>query len=191
MKVDRVVKYEAELDGDFAHWLTTVPGGEKIQDCIQCGTCSGTCPLSIYMDLTPRRLIAMSRAGFKEEVLQSFTIWLCTSCYSCTVRCPMNIKMTDLMYILKQRAIAEKVYPKRFPIPVLSKEFFRMVGRTGRNTESRLLVRLALKTNPLRLLGMAPLGLRLLKAGRIGIKGESIKGRKELKTILKTMREEA
>ena len=190
MKVNRVVKYEAELDEDFARWISSVPGGEKIKDCIQCGTCSGSCPLSIYMDYSPRKLINMARAGFKEEVLSSFSIWLCASCYSCTCNCPMDIKVTDLMYILRQKAIEENVHPKRFPTPVLSKEFFQMIAHNGRSSETYLLINLILKTNPLKFLGLAPLGLKLLKTGRLSLKKESIKSIKELNTILSAMEEE-
>ncbi|HZP02835.1 MAG TPA: 4Fe-4S dicluster domain-containing protein, partial [Terriglobia bacterium] len=86
--VKQMVKYEVERDPDFARWVTGVIGGERIRNCIQCGLCSASCPLSPYMDYTPRRLIHMAREGFKRDVLQSFTIWLCTSCYSCTVECP-------------------------------------------------------------------------------------------------------
>ena len=42
------------------------------------------------------------------------------------------------MYELKQRAIKEKVYPKRFPIPVLAQEFTKMVHDYGRITETWL-----------------------------------------------------
>ena len=147
-QVRRRIKYEAELDPGFAREIAATPGGEKLFSCIQCGTCSGTCPVSIYMDQTPRKIVAMTREGFKDEVLHSFTIWLCASCYACTVECPKQIKITDLMYALKQKAIKERVYPKRFPIPVLAREFFSVVLRRGRNTESWLLVRLFLKTNP-------------------------------------------
>lgn len=190
MKIKRIVKYEAELDSHFADWITSVPGGEKIRDCIQCGSCSGSCPLSVYMDYTPRSLIHMARAGFKDEVLKSFTIWLCASCYACTDVCPMNIKMTDLMYILKRKAIEEKVYPKRFPIPVLSREFFECVIRNGRITESRVLINLVLKTNPLKFITMAPLGMKLFTHGRLGLKKESIKARDQLKVIMSAMNEE-
>ena len=85
MKFKREIKYESELDKDFAHWITSLPAGEKMKECIQCGTCSGSCPVSVYMDYTPREIIAMARMGFKEEVLKSYTIWLCASCYACTV----------------------------------------------------------------------------------------------------------
>ena len=43
--------------------------GESLKSCIQCGTCSGTCPVVEFMDQTPRRLIGMINADMKEEVL--------------------------------------------------------------------------------------------------------------------------
>jgi len=48
---------------DFIGELLTVPGGEGLQDCIQCGTCSGSCPVSYFMDNPPRKLFALARAG--------------------------------------------------------------------------------------------------------------------------------
>ena len=65
----RKVAYEEDLDPEFAKQVMAIPGGEHISKCIQCGTCTGSCPLSVYMDYTPRRIIAMTRAGFKKEVL--------------------------------------------------------------------------------------------------------------------------
>ncbi len=50
MEVKSAVKYEADLDRDFVRWLTSTPLGEKVRQCIQCGACSGSCPMSIYMD---------------------------------------------------------------------------------------------------------------------------------------------
>jgi len=123
MDITRRVRYEAERVHGFGGEIMAVPGCEGLFSCIQCGTCSGTCPLSVYMEHSPRQIMALVRAGFKDEVLQSNSIWLCASCYSCTVECPREIRITDIMYALKQRAIQEGVYPKRFPIPVLAKEF--------------------------------------------------------------------
>jgi len=191
MEIKRVVKYENELDKGFAAEIASIQGGEKLWSCIQCGTCSGICPMSIYMDYTPRRLIAMTRAGFRDEVLNSFTIWLCASCYACTVQCPAGIKITDIMYALKRKAIKEGIYPKRFPIPVLAREFYDMVKGYGRSTESWLATKLALKTDRSKLFKMMPLGLKLLRKGRMGFKKESIRGKKQLETILNALEEEA
>jgi heterodisulfide reductase subunit C len=180
MVIQQTIKYDAERDRDFSRQIMARPGGEKLFGCIQCGTCSATCPVSIYMDYTPRQLMALTRAGFKKEVLSSLTVWLCASCYACSVDCPKEIKITDIMYALKRRAIQEGVYPKRFPIPVLAREFFRMVRTRGRVTESQLVLRLYLLTNWLALVRMWRLGLNLMRTGRFSLKSEKMKNREAL-----------
>lgn len=186
-KGQRKIKYEEELDPNFAKEISEKYGGKNLHQCIQCGTCSSSCPVTLYMDFTPRRLVAMARAGFKEEVLQSKTIWLCASCYNCTVVCPKEIKITELMYAFKQKAIDEKVYPSRFPIPVLAKEFFHNVKRWGRSNEGLLITMLFLKTNPFKLLRQSILGLKLYRKGRMVPRIESIKKMDELTPILEAV----
>jgi len=183
----RKIRYESELDPAFASEIASIPGGEQLYSCIQCGTCSGMCPMTPYMDYTPRQIIAMIRAGFKGDVLSSYTTWLCASCYSCAVECPKEIKITDLMYAAKRLAIRGKIYPKRFPIPVLASEFFKNVENSGRNSEGRLILKLFLKTKPFKLFNQASLGLKLLLRGRFSMKKESIKQTGELRKILKTL----
>jgi heterodisulfide reductase subunit C len=136
------------------------------------------------MDFSPRRVIAMTREGFKHEVLSSFMIWLCSSCYSCTVECPKGIKITDVMYALKREAIRERIYPKRFPIPVLARTFFKSVQRYGRSAEGQVIVELYLRTNPLQLVRMMTLGMRLWLRGRMSIASDAIRGRRELQKLL-------
>ena len=182
-------RYAEDVNPAFPAEIMAKPGGEALRDCIQCGTCSGACPLSVHMDLTPRRVIALTRAGLERDVLESATPWMCASCYECQVRCPRGIKVTDVMYALKRRAIEKGMYPKRFPIPVLAKAFYHMVATHGRNSESRLVIALALRTNPLSLLKMAPIGIKLMKTGRMVFRQERIMVPKELKTILDAMEE--
>jgi ferredoxin len=57
------IQFESELDPGFADEIASIPGGEKLFSCIQCGTCSGMCPLSPCMDHTPRQIIAMIRGS--------------------------------------------------------------------------------------------------------------------------------
>lgn len=182
--IRRWIKFESELDPDFRQKITQSAYGEKLFSCIQCGTCSATCPVSHYMDFTPRRIIAMVREGFKEDVLNCVTIWLCASCYACTVDCPRKIKITEVMYALKREAIAAGVYPKRMALPILSQEFFNEVKEEGKNSEGRVLLKLYLKTRPLDLLKFARLGLRLFLSGRMSLKGDRIKDRAGLKRLL-------
>ncbi len=192
MEIQRKVKYEEELDRNFADEIKKMSRCHEIDDCIQCGTCSSSCPMAVYMDYPPRKIIAMIKNGFREEALRSFTIWLCPSCYTCQVRCPAKIKITDVMYALKRKAIEEKIYPSRFSIPVLAKEMHRLIAKYGRNSELWLVVNMYLKSRkPLGLLKMAPLGLSMMKTGRMSLRKEKIKNRKQLRTLLKTVKEEA
>ena len=187
MPLEQKVKYESDCDREFAKWVTSQTGGENLRHCIQCGICSATCPLSLYMDYTPRRLINLAREGFKKEVLSSFTIWLCASCYACRVECPKQIQVTDIMYLLKRKAIEEGVYPRRFPIPVLSREFGRMIFMFGRINETLLVTDLFLRTNWFRFLSMIGLGFNLTRTGRMSLLPDSIKRRDELRKIMESI----
>ena len=184
MEIKRTIKYDADRVKGFGVDVMHVPGCGQLKDCIQCGTCSGVCPLSIYMDYTPRQIMALARADFKNEVLRSHTIWLCASCYACTVECPREIRITDIMYELKQRAIHEGIYPKRFPIPVLAREFSEMVKKNGRITEMLLVMKLFLKTNPLAAMGNWRMGIDLMKTGRFSLTTEKIKKRGDIARML-------
>ena len=186
VKIEQGIKYESERDPDFATSLLSKRGCENLLACIQCGTCSGVCPLSHYMDYTPRRVIHLSREGFHEDVLQSLTIWLCSSCYSCTVECPRKIHITDVMYALKRDAIEHGYYPKRFPIPVLANEFFKMVVSRGRTNETQLAMRMFLRSNWWELFRGWKLGLKLLLRGRLGLfEHKKIRHQQDLAEMLK------
>ena len=190
MEITRKVKYEEELDSQFLGQIKKLSGCDEIDQCIQCGTCSSSCPMSVYMDYPPRKIMAMIKNGFKDEALRSFTVWLCSSCYTCQVRCPAKIKITDVMYALKRLAIQEKTYPPRFSIPVLDKEMSKMIASNGRSSEIWLIVNLYLKSRrPWAMLKMAPLGLKLMKTGRMSLKKEHIKDRKQLRSVVKAVKE--
>jgi len=192
MEIHRKVKYEEELDKNFLEEIKQISRCKEIDRCIQCGTCSSSCPMAVYMDYPPRKIMALIKNGFKEEALRSFTIWLCPSCYTCQVRCPSKIKITDVMYALKRKAIEEKIYPTRFSIPVLAKEMHNHISKYGRNSELWLVVSMYLKSrNPLGLLKMAPIGLKMLRAGRMSLKKEKIKNKKQLQSLLKAVKEGA
>src|SRR5512136_2786991 len=83
-----MTRSEAELRQMFLKQVEVIPGGERIKRCIQCGTCTGSCPVSHAMDISPRQIIALFRAGEIETIMKSRSIWICASCYACTTRCP-------------------------------------------------------------------------------------------------------
>jgi quinone-modifying oxidoreductase subunit QmoC len=181
-------KQESELRTAFLEQVDLIPDGNRIKQCIQCGTCTGSCPVSYAMDITPRKVIALFRAGEVGTVLRSRTIWICASCYACTVRCPAAIKITDIMYAFKRIAMQQKIYPKHFPIHALSSSFVRIVDRFGRNHEVKLLLNYGLKTNPFKLVSSIPMGWRLWSKGRVPLKSERIRDRRGLSGIIARVR---
>jgi heterodisulfide reductase subunit C len=155
----------------------------ELLECIQCGTCSASCPTAYAMDYTPRRIIAALRAGELEKVLRSNTPWLCASCYYCTVRCPAGIQFTDLMYELKRMAVRRGLYPRGSP--ALYKAFVSTVDRYGRSAETELMIRYYLsRLNPLGLLKLAPFGLKMMLRRRFPLLPHRIKGRGDLSRML-------
>jgi len=178
-------KKESELRASFLRQVELIPGGLKIKQCIQCGTCTGSCPVSYAMEITPRKVIALFRAGEIETILRSNTVWLCASCYACTVRCPAGIKITDIMYAFKRIALEKRMYPKRFNVQSLSSSFVDIVNKRGRNHEVRLLMNYGIRTGIARLLSSAPLGMRLRSKGRMPWTTSRIKNIKQLSGIIK------
>jgi heterodisulfide reductase subunit C len=140
------------------------------------------------MDHTPRALFAMIRAGMREEVLSSNTPWMCVSCYHCVVRCPQDVHITDVMYTLKGMAIRTKLY-KDSTAPDFSMTFVDMVESYGRSFEFGLATRHYLKHFPMRLPGMAPMGLGMLSKHRMGMTPKRIEGMDQLKAILDRAKE--
>jgi len=170
----------------FVEELSNIPGGEGIKLCIQCGTCSASCPNASKMDYTPRQLIAMARAGMENEVLSSHAPWLCLSCYLCTVRCPRGIKPTDLMHSFECMAVRRNISSGRTYTPKMYRSFTDFVYSLGNVPEMSFMVWYYLLTNPLRSLKMLPQALSLFKRGRLSIKAKRMKPEAEaqLKKIL-------
>lgn len=81
--------------------------GEKIDLCFQCGACSSGCPLTEEMDLLPSTVIRYAQLGMG-EVLDSKTIWICSTCFNCEVRCPRGIDIANVMEALRQMVLRTK-----------------------------------------------------------------------------------
>jgi heterodisulfide reductase subunit C len=163
-------------------------GVSRLEMCIQCGTCGGSCPSAADMDHTPRQLFAMVRAGMRDAVLRSNTPWFCVSCYHCVVRCPQDVQIADVMYTLKSLAVREG-YTDNATASDFSQTFVGFVEEYGRSFEFGLATRHYLSHFPLRLPGMAPMGLGLLNRGRMDIRPRRISGIDQLKAILTRAKE--
>lgn len=107
--------------------LFETPEGKQVLSCIQCATCSGTCPYAEYMEYPPRKIIAMISAGLIDEVLRSDSLLRCVACYACWVKCPRGIQLTTvLLPILK-----EKVFENLEEVPKELQTTFQNLLRYG------------------------------------------------------------
>ena len=96
------------LDQRFKYDVAAHPGGGNIKLCFACGTCTAGCPVSEVDDeYNPRKIIRQVLLGMRKQVLSSPVIWRCVQCYSCTAKCPQDVKFRDVMKALREMAAAE------------------------------------------------------------------------------------
>ena len=76
--------------------------GQNLLACYQCGKCSAGCPAVSEMDILPNQIIRFAQLGFKDELLESRTIWICESCFMCNARCPKGINIAEVIEALRQ-----------------------------------------------------------------------------------------
>ncbi len=145
------------------------PIQERVSACIQCGTCTGSCPNAFAMDLTPRQLWRMVTLGEKEKIFASKTFILCSACYYCSLRCPRGLPLTEAMAALKQVAAAHDMKPYRRSVRFY-KSFINSVRRHGRvhEMEFMTLYFLSMK-NPFLPLKFTPLGMRLMGKRKVSV----------------------
>jgi heterodisulfide reductase subunit C len=178
----RYMKKEAILSGSrdpgFRDLVFKTPGGEKIPTCMQCGTCAGSCPVSHEMDYTPREIVRMVQLGLKKEVLSSNAIWICTTCFSCSVRCPRGIHPTELMETLKPMAIAEGIKNKNTRFEDV---FSEVVRKNGRASEFLLVSKYSFLEPGV--IKQALFGLSLIFKGKMPLSIDKMENARELNAI--------
>lgn len=82
--------------------------GEPIGMCDQCGVCSGSCPFTEEMELTPSNVMRKAQLGLV-EVMEANTIWICASCYNCMARCPRGLDLSKVMEALRQISLRRAI----------------------------------------------------------------------------------
>ncbi len=179
---------EVEMNVEEGHW---------VKMCMQCGVCSGSCPLGTHWEHPPQKIFQMIRAGQREAVLTSDSMWMCTSCYNCMARCPRKLPITHIMHGLAHYAKRLGLSPKYQPTERFSQMFWDNLMQTGRVNELRLGVRLyfingfveGIKTA----LKMLPIGLGMMRTRRANplelLSGHGVKDVKGFHAIMKKAQE--
>jgi len=160
-----------------------VEEGEWVKMCMQCGVCSGSCPLGKFWDHPPQEIFMMIRAGKRDQVLESESMWMCTSCYSCISRCPRGLPITHIMHGLAHYAKRLGIAPKGQPTLKFSQLYWDNLVKKGRVNELKLGMSLyfmngfgeGVKTA----LKMKDIGMGMMKAKRMSpvemVGGHSVK----------------
>jgi heterodisulfide reductase subunit C len=142
---------------------------QMMRACIQCGTCSASCPNAGAMDMTPRRVWRCVQMDSFEEIFTSQTFTLCSSCYYCSLRCPRGLQPADAMAALKCIAAARQM-PQHRSSTLFYRHFLRSVRRNGRVHEMEVMTGyFAHMKNPLLPLRYASLGWKLTSKGKISL----------------------
>ena len=182
----------------FLHEVeANVEEGEWVKMCMQCGVCSGSCPFGPHWEHPPQEIFMMIRAGEREEVLKSDSMWMCTSCYNCIDRCPRGLPITHIMHGLAHYAERLGLAPRENPTRKFALKFWDNLTQTGRVNELKLGLALyfmngfgeGIKTA----LKMKDVGMGMMKTKRLNpmeiIGGHKCKDAAGLKKILAKARE--
>ena len=139
--------------------------GQNLLECLQCGKCTASCPVSSKDVGGPRKLVAAIHAGAKELALADPTWLYCVSCGSCASRCPVEINMYAVSTALCEIAAKEGVRPSEPDIHLFEELILRSVRRHGRVQELRTVMEFNLRTmNPFKDMVQ---GMTLMRKGAI------------------------
>jgi len=174
-----------------------VEEGRWVKMCMQCGVCAGSCPFGPHWEHSPQKIFMMIRAGKRAEVLGSDSMWMCTSCYNCIVRCPRKLPITHIMHGLANYAHRLGLAPKGQPTREFARLFWDNCIKQGRANELKLTLGLYFKDGLAAgiktALAMKGIGLGMFKAKRINplelFGGPRIKDVKGLHAIIAKARE--
>ena len=91
--------------------LELLPPGANFDACLTCGLCSSGCPASGIENMDPRKFIRMAMLGMDAELSTTPWVWCCTQCKRCQHVCPMNIDISQLVFLARSNWPTEKKPP--------------------------------------------------------------------------------
>jgi len=74
--------------------------------CFQCAKCTAGCEAHKLLELEPHKIVALTKRGLIDEMVNSDVIWTCMSCFKCWERCPQKVAPIEILNALKNMAVA-------------------------------------------------------------------------------------
>ena len=80
--------------------------------CFACQNCTTVCPVveacenpEATLDLMPHQIMCSLGMGLVDMAAGPRMLWDCTTCYQCQEHCPQQVRVTDILFELKNMAI--------------------------------------------------------------------------------------
>jgi heterodisulfide reductase subunit D len=71
--------------------------------CLECGKCTGTCPVARYSHtFSPRHILSASIHNSHPDTFPRADLWSCLTCKRCDEVCPSDIKYIDFIQLIRQ-----------------------------------------------------------------------------------------
>jgi heterodisulfide reductase subunit D len=78
----------------------------KAYYCLDCGVCTGSCPVArCSPTFSPRLMVEKALMGKAEDFLSDPDVWSCLTCARCTHRCPADINYLEFTRGIRQEAL--------------------------------------------------------------------------------------
>ena len=156
-------------------------GGATPMSCYQCAKCSSGCPVASRGDLKPHELVRLVQTNQQQAVLASRFIWECTSCQTCTTRCPQKVDVAGIVDALRGMSRGSGVAAPSTAVPVFNEIFLDAVRERGRVFELGLMIRYKLRTR--RFFEDADKAPMMLSKGKLALWAPKVGGKDERKAL--------
>ena len=170
----------------------TIDSDLNVPACYQCRRCTNGCPVTFAMDIYPDRVIRLVNLGQMDRVLSCDTIWICSACETCTTRCPNDVDIAGVMDHLKETAIERGIKIPQPRTHAFHDAFLKDIEKRGRVFEGGLMQSYLIRSGDLfrKIQGGTigediSMGLKLLLKGRMPLLPHGIKGKKDVKRLIK------
>lgn len=94
--------------------------GETFQSCMQCGACTGVCPVTEIARYSPRQIIRNVALDKASNVSVDEASWNCATCNNCVENCPRGIELLDLNKFIHRHVVSAGLMPGFFNQPLSS-----------------------------------------------------------------------
>lgn len=155
--------------------------GENVGFCFQCRSCAGGCPYVEAMDYSPNAVLRLVQLGLRKEVLECATIWICVSCNTCSIQCPMAIDIPAIMDTLRHTALEEGVDIAEPDIVLFHEEVLHSIERYGRTHKLEIMLRYKARLG--RWFQDMDIGVKMLKKRKLDLKPSKIDATDEIHNI--------